>query len=260
MDSDDETPERVHVCVRIPKLDSERLFYSEEELQEALEAIRLVEPVTHEGLEFEDIFSRRCACIYHAEKVKEAGDPVAAMEGFITAMDAGIYPSLAILEFLRDRFLDYLKAGSRKSLDEVLGLASRGPGVSPALKTELAQRREYRNNRFVHLLRVGFGIPIGDAAAMVAEREAPGMAKEVIDWGGKMLTGETIDSQYRRKWRAQFGKEDPRADFFMFSGERGLEFLESFPAKTVGVRTRTRLEAVKKKIREEIAISRHGGK
>lgn len=58
MDSDDETPERVHVYVRIPKFDSERLFYGEEELQETLDTMRLVEPVTHEGLEFEEEFFR----------------------------------------------------------------------------------------------------------------------------------------------------------------------------------------------------------
>lgn len=203
-------------------------------------------PVIHDGLDFPEVHARWSACVYHADKVRKSGDIIAALDGFVGALDAGIYPALGILELLRDGFRNYAKAGGSKTLDEIFGLAPAGPGKSHALKESALRKRDYYNNTCVDILHRHFGIPYTDAAYMVSDRQATLYPDEFTP------SGETIADQYRSQWKAEFSLGPCRFDV---TPQREFDFPESFPINTLGVITKKRIDTLKKELREQIAIS-----
>lgn len=132
------------------------------------------------------------------EKTK---NPIYAIEAFLLAHEAGLYPPLWVLEYMTKVFWEYHNSKGKKSLDKLFELNKRGRH-SKKFKLVLIEDRNQMLMRDVFRLSV-LGYSIINASEMVVRR------LEETDWdktGLKLesLNAGSIEQIYLRTWKKIF--------------------------------------------------------
>lgn len=166
---------------------------------------------------------------FHLEMLREDHkrmDPVAIIEAFMFAVDAGYSPPEWVIRDVYKVFNHYHNEEGTISLDVLFGLKSKGRGKSPALKKRNRDDRMYHLCWLVWRLKTFFSISIGDAAYMVNVRETR--------LGNNPPNESCIEENYRKIWRKRI---EANIDFIKdekdrFSHEEARQaFLGSFPSE-----------------------------
>lgn len=87
-------------------------------------------------------------------------DPIAAIDSFVIAHKAGLYPDLSVLEWLYRAFIKWGEEKGKPSLDELLGLKIKGGTASKPLKKRILKHRDNEIFFQVFKLKYLFSIPI----------------------------------------------------------------------------------------------------
>lgn len=158
---------------------------------------------------------------------KRSQNPVYAIQAFLLAHEAGVYPPLWVLNYMHKVFKKYYKTNGRESLDALFGF-SRGKGQEPAFKSVFSNDRDEMLMRDVFRLNL-LGYSIRQASYMVSRRleEAKGWDKTGLNLNE--LTEDTINDRYLKKWRAVFNNEVTRKHTLEWLNKNKNSFLGKFP-------------------------------
>ncbi|KAF0146172.1 MAG: hypothetical protein FD156_199 [Nitrospirae bacterium] len=176
--------------------------------------------------------------ISRAEKFKETGNPVYAIESFINAHEAGLYPPLSILNFLADTFKKYHEIagkGKKTSLDKLLGF-SNGKGQDKAFKqVMMADERNQTLMVDIYILRRLFGLSVEKAAAMVGMRleEIPDEKWNKTEFKINKIVDRSLKDEYNKNWKKNLEQDahvERTTEFFSkWTEEDKIEYLKKYP-------------------------------
>ncbi len=120
-------------------------------------------------------------------------NPIFALEAFILAHQADIYPPLWVLDWLYDAFVSYVGSDCEKDLLTLLGI-NRGKGKSTLIGEARTLKAEVAAMQEMAILN-SFGVSIADSAVMVSGRY------EAAD--ATTLSPDTLVKYFKhRKWSA----------------------------------------------------------
>jgi len=136
-------------------------------------------------LDDSDPFDARMLLILKKGEFDRTQNPIVAMEGFIVANQAGLYPPLWVLNFFTESFEIYHENLGEVSLDKVLGL-TRGKGQTNAFKELIIKERNENIIKEAYRLCHLFNMSIEKAAYMVFRRIEH--MNEQGDWNKTPLT------------------------------------------------------------------------
>lgn len=162
---------------------------------------------------------------------KTTKNPVLALEAFLIAHRAGLYPPKWVLNYMAGIFEEFstaLTSTSTKSLDRLFGFKPK-QGQSVPLKTLLNEQRDEILCRDVYLLNKLFGIAIEKASEMVARRLEENNYTEMKGPTLKKITADTVKDRYLKKWTKIFNDPLLRMDELNWSKEQQKDFLKQFP-------------------------------
>jgi hypothetical protein len=214
----DEETKTEHIFVEIPSF-SDQEFKDIHEMKKFLDGVRLLK--TNEDFPPEmalyTLFAGR-----GGDSLKN-GDLIAGIISFINSINLGIYPPLAVLEWLRDGFEKYMENDGKNSVDKCLGLES-SRGKAPLVARMKIENRNAHYSMIMHILVNEFSVNIRDAACMVHARE--------IEAGRNCPSDSWIEQQFREKWKPS---ELCRIDDFYQNNEteRKAKFISSFPSYSI---------------------------
>ena len=145
------------------------------------------------------------------KKYKETSNPVYALEAYLVAHKAGLYPPEWVLDWLESGLAKYSDGLGMEQLEKCLGFP-KGRGQTPAYKSVHLEQRDGMVLLDVYRLRVLLGLSIDEAAKCVASQ------LKLEDWDDTGLnlgdiSWETIADKYQRG----FGKTLETDDDKMFS-------------------------------------------
>lgn len=170
---------------------------------------------------------------------KETKNPVYAIEAFLLAHEAGLYPPLSILNFMADIFKKYHEMLGKVSLDRVFGFRNY-KGQSPAFKQVLmADERDSTLMMDIYRLRRLFGISVEKAAEMVNKRLKGIPDKEWDKTGLKIekLSYDSLRDKYLRKWIKILEQDDhdeiTARGFSKWTEEDKIEYLKKYPPVSI---------------------------
>lgn len=130
---------------------------------------------------------------------KKTKNPIYAIETFVFAHKAGIYPPLWVLNYMAEIFDDWKNLNGKKSLDELFELKPM-PGQAPLYQKDKEERRDEMLCMDVYALNTFFDFTIEEACYMAARRleESDNWNKTSLDL--KAISADTIKDRYKRKW------------------------------------------------------------
>lgn len=158
-------------------------------------------------------------------KFEETKNAVLAAEAFVIAMNAGVYPPLDVLKWLKSGLLEYLEGqGKDISLDAALGLKAAGKGGTPPFKQLLLDDRDQMLMHEMDIL-ISLGANQIAAASAVAEKLSQS------DWNKTRhdmsdISVDTLRKRYREDSREKIS--DP-SRLGLESEEDIKTFLKTFP-------------------------------
>lgn len=139
-------------------------------------------------------------------RFKESRNPVLAIEAFISAIDAGVYPPVSVLQWLADGFRTYHdgQGVKGKTLEKALGLAG-APGRDPHFKQLLLEERNEMLFMDMDMLMY-LGASREKSAELVADRlERADWNKSAWEMGDP--NGSTLADTHARADRARLNDE-----------------------------------------------------
>ncbi|KXK32653.1 MAG: hypothetical protein UZ01_00475 [Candidatus Brocadia sinica] len=154
-------------------------------------------------------------------------NPVYAIQAFLLAHEAGIYPPLWVLNYMHKIFKNFWKSNGKKSLDALFGF-SRGKGQEPAFKSVFNEDRDEMLMKDVFRLTI-LGYSVSRASHMVSRR-----LEETKDWDKtglslSTLTADSINDRYLKKWSKIFNCDFTRKHTLNWLAKNKMSFLEKFP-------------------------------
>jgi hypothetical protein len=178
------------------------------------------EDVSHEA---------RLILMGHKMRFEQHKNPILAIEAFLTARAAKIFPPAWILDWLEDAFKKFHDGQGKQSLEKILRLVPRR-GQSPLFKALAEEERDEMLALDVWRVMALFNTSLATASYMVSER-----LKETPDWNKstfrlRSLSAKTIADRYKKKWKKILDRPDMRNRFLRdWSKEKATEYLNKFP-------------------------------
>ena len=173
------------------------------------------------------------------KKFKETKNPVYAIEAFINAHQAGLYPPLSILNFLADTFKKYHEMLGDVSLDKLLGFSG-WKGQYPAFKQVIMNEdRDQPLMLDIYRLRRLFNISVEKSAAMVSARLNEMPDKEWNKTGLKINKPgyHHLRDRYFDKWIKIFEQDDhdeiTGRGFAKWTEDDKIEYLKKYPSTSI---------------------------
>lgn len=158
---------------------------------------------------------------------KRSRNPVYAIQAFLLAHEAGVYPPLWVLNYMCKVLKKYWESNGTEDLNVLFGF-KRGKGQEPAFKSVLSGDRDEILMRDVFRLNL-LGYSISQASHMVSRR-----LEETNDWDKtglnlNKLMEDTINDRYLKKWRAVFNNVVTRKHTLEWLNKNKNSFLGKFP-------------------------------
>lgn len=164
-------------------------------------------------------------------------DAVHAINAFITAHEANLYPPLWVLNFLYEIFSQWQKQDCKESLDKLLGLKGlkrRGKRVSYTEAINLTKRNHELSDE-VYCLKFLFDFKLYEACEAVSERRKETHKEYVYP--------KTLETIYIKKFSKNFEKDDfLRESLRKWTNEEKAQFLRTFPEESLPQKNRQRFE------------------
>ena len=203
-----------------PKCNPPKSNISQEELNKIPAHIKITPNYLYDNALIDHLFQRATA-------FKKTTNPIYAIEAFLIAHDAGLYPPMWVLNYMAEIFNDWHELQGTKSLDELFELKPI-PGQARLYKTDKEERRDEQLCGHVYLLKTLFDFTIEEASYMASRRleETPNWNKTQFDL--KAITDYTIQDRYYKKWGKIYSSLYPKEDIIMTKEEK-IEFLKQFP-------------------------------
>ena len=150
---------------------------------------------------------------------QETQSPLAALETFLFANKAKVYPHLAVMDFLAKAIEEYFEGKGKKPLEKCIGLIAEQGQRKIFTKRSLEGRDGFLCSQ-VYILMTLFEVSLDEAANMV--RFLP---DSLSDFRLKELWGE---SKHWKKQRAQL-KYFRHEDYLKWDEQTRTQFLGRFP-------------------------------
>ena len=166
----------------------------------------------------------------HKMRFEEDRNPIFAIEAFLTARAAKLFPPAWILAWLEEAFREFHDGQGKQSLEKILGLVP-GRGQSPLFSKLLQDERDEMLCLDVWRLMTLFNTSLETASAMVEARlnETPYWDKSTYEL--RSLSAKTIADRYMKKWKRLFSAPDMRHRFLCsYTKAKADKFLKSFPS------------------------------
>lgn len=173
---------------------------------------------------------------------EETQNPVYALEAFLIADEAKLYPPFWVLEWLINAFKKYhTSLGNQDQLDELLGF-KKGPGQNKAFKDIVIEDRNVMLLDDMARVRAYFGVSVTDAAYMVFRREEDTPNSE---WNKTSFKIDKISDRYLQdlynsnpwceEWKEEIKKSGPTL-------KQKKEYLKKFPEDSLPLGINIRLK------------------
>lgn len=122
---------------------------------------------------------------------KSTGNPVAAVESIIMRHREGVFPSVAVMQWLAQGFEDWHNNQGHKSLEQCLGLKRPGGHTANQMREAIRAQQVETLLKLMLQLHCAFRLRIKEAAGVVAAwREDPGWNQSSYDL--KPLSEDTL--------------------------------------------------------------------
>ena len=161
------------------------------------------------------------------DSFKKSQNPVYAIQAFLLAHEAGMYPPLWVLNYMHKVFKKYWESNGKKSLDILFGF-SRGKGQETAFKSVLSGDRDEMLMRDVFRLNL-LGYSISQASHMVSRRLEETEAWDKTGLNLNELAGDTINDRYLKKWSVVFNNDVTQGNTLKWLSKNKNSFLGKFP-------------------------------
>jgi hypothetical protein len=171
----------------------------------------------------------RLLLIMRRSQFEKSKNPVFAIEAFLVAREAKLFPPLWVLDWLGESFKKFHAAQGKQSLEKIMGLVP-GRGQTPLFKALFDEERDEMLALDVFRLTTLFKISIEDAASMAARRlEAlPNWNKTAYRLNS--ISEETVRDRYKRKWKKVFDTPEGRQRLLrIWTKKQADEYLKMFP-------------------------------
>lgn len=164
-------------------------------------------------------------------------DAVHAINAFITAQEANLYPPLWVLNFFYEIFREWKKQDCKTSLDVLLGLKGlkrRGKRVSQTEAIKL-NNRNHELSEAVYRLKFLFDFKLYEACNAVSARRKETHKEYVYP--------KTLETIYIKKYSKYYEKNDDlRESLQKWTKEEKAKFLGTFPQESLPDEKRQRFE------------------
>jgi hypothetical protein len=163
---------------------------------------------------------------------EETGNPVFAMQAFVSAKCLGISVPESVDQWVVDCFLKCLESGGAESLERVMGLVVRKGQTSPfeAVRRQMRDLKVF--SRMAQLVCHGVG-----------KAEAAGMVRALFCWhldhdgpalGSEVLSVETIIKEYSKWEKREVFEEIYRAQVLpLLTGDKLSVLFAEYPAGSI---------------------------
>lgn len=166
--------------------------------------------------------------ISKTRQFKETKNPVYAIEAFLVAHKAGVYPPLSILNFLADKFEKYHSTFGEVSLDSLLGFKTYRGKKAPPFKAVMNEERNEKLTLDVFRLNL-LGYTIPRASIMVYEKLEATPKWDKTGLKLKAISQTTIQDLFKNKWKDIFNNDTSKKATLKWLKTNKENFLKSFP-------------------------------
>jgi len=185
-------------------------------------------------LEEDDPFDARMLLVMKKGEFDRTKNPIVAMEAFVIAHQARIFPPMWALTFFAENFEEYHASLGEVSLDKVLGL-SRGKGQPPAFKELINSERNDNIIQEAYRLCHMFDISREKAAYMVFRRIED--MNEQGEWNKtslniRALSEDTIRDLINRG-QDSFNDPDIHSQLSLLPLDEKLQWIKPYPDDSI---------------------------
>ena len=159
-------------------------------------------------------------------------NPVMAIEAFLIAHDAGLYPPAWALSWLLDAFRAFHAAQGKTKLDKLLR-TTRRPGQDPIFKTIMNDARDSMLCFDIFRLKTLFGVTVAKAAEMVSRKLEDSPNWNTSKYAPKKLSAGTIRDVYLRRWKQRIDSDALRNAIQQLPEADRYKFLQTFPQDAI---------------------------
>lgn len=158
---------------------------------------------------------------------KEGVPPLYALDSFILSVEAGVYPSPKILEWLTKVFREFRYVRGTERLEKLLGIR-RGPGRGSLLtKREAEKERDEQICWHIHILNKHFKMSLDQAAGIIHQHMQDQKRWDRTGLNLTLPAPRTMKKYYTRDYRDAFNELD-KYDKQPWTDERKEEYLNQF--------------------------------
>ena len=169
----------------------------------------------------------------------ETKNPVLAIEAFCLSVDAGVYPPLNILDWLREIFGKYHKAQGKETMDSCMGLIKQKAGAFKQLMIQSFHSDLCHN---ISMLRA-IGVPKTHAISMVIRWVESSPQWNQTKFSFVLPAHETLDKIYKQSIFASDETVQLNRELMeSWSVEMKRNFIEKFPADQLPVNVREKMK------------------
>ncbi len=194
----------------------------------------------------EDIVSLRMCKSGYVRKEKRK--PIFAIEAFLIAHYAGLYPPIWALNDIAERFKKWYGRQGKTSLDRFFGVDTY-KGETPIFKLDMIRERDESLCLTVFTLRYLFDFTLEEASQMAARRLEETKNWDRTGFNLRLITEDTIKDKYKRIYHKNFKSGEFVEDLSNWSNKKKLEFLKSFPENAFPVEKGKTFDDLKKKLK-----------
>ena len=178
----------------------------------------------------QELFERNLAMVSRSKSVTETKNPVHAIESIILCHEAGLYPPLAVLDWLAESLRKWQDNDGHTSMEAAMGLGTSGHAGN-AMKEAI--RKEWKDNLMEEFFRLSLMFKITDEAVSV-------MIAGRLEGGGWNDSGHKISQikadtilKYWKKVKKSYNPALGCHDIHKKANdERKKEVLTHYPADT----------------------------
>ena len=167
-----------------------------------------------------------------------SGNSVLALEAFVLAIEANVYPPVELLRWMSSTLKKWHTENGKTSLDAALGLSA-GRGQTPPFKSLLQSERDEMVIIDMYRL-IGIGATVEQAATMIEAR------MEFADWNStpydmEDLSAETIAKKYRTSDKLTYARFSDNAKFPLNDSAWVSQWLGNFDSSYMPSNLKSRL-------------------
>ena len=163
-------------------------------------------------------------------------NPVYAIDAFLIAHDAGLYPPMWALNYVIEVFKKYYEVQGTMSLDKLFGL-SKGKGKTKPFLETVNEERDQMLMVMVYQFRAIFGCTVDEATHLVARRleDTPYEVFNKTMVKVNKLSEDTLKSLYLKKWKKflESDKKLTRQTFSKLTEDKKAGYLVGYPEDAI---------------------------